>query len=182
MQFFKTPIEGSIIIEPKIFKDSRGYFFESINKRKMKKFSNINFNFVQENESSSSRGVLRGLHYQLIKPQGKLVRVISGSVLDVIVDLRKSSPSFGKYFSIHLSGRNKKQLWIPPGLAHGFLTKSEKAIFTYHTTDYYYPEYERTLLWDDDYLNINWELDGIKPFTSEKDSKGKYFLEADYYD
>ena len=182
MKITRTNINGAFVIEPEIFSDSRGFFFEAYNKKKLNKICNLDLNFVQENQSSSSRDVLRGLHYQIKKPQGKLVRVVAGDVLDVMVDLRKSSETFGKHFSVRLSSENKKQVWIPPGLAHGFLTKSKNAIFIYQTTDYYFPEYEKTILWNDSFLNINWGLDGTQPLVSTKDNKGKFFIEADYYD
>ncbi len=182
MKITKININDALIIEPKVYSDSRGTFYEAWNLNKLKDLCFLDLNFVQENQSSSMFGVLRGLHYQLKKPQGKLVRVAHGSVLDVIVDLRKSSTSFGKYFSIELSGDNKKQLWIPPGLAHGFLTLKNNTEFIYQTTEYYDPHDEHTIFWGDQFLNIDWNLKGTTPLMSNKDMNGNSFLEAKYYD
>lgn len=182
MQVTKTNIDGALVIEPKIFLDSRGSFCEAWNLKKLKDLCFLDLNFVQENQSSSKIGVLRGLHYQLQSPQGKLVRVAHGSVLDVIVDLRKSSPSFGKYFSIELSSDNNKQLWIPPGIAHGFLTLKNNTKFIYQTTEYYDSDDEYTISWNDQSLNIDWKLNGSVPLISDKDISGIPFLEAKYYD
>lgn len=182
MQVTKTNIDGALVIEPKFFLDSRGSFCEAWNLKKLKDLCFLDLNFVQENQSSSKIGVLRGLHYQLQSPQGKLVRVAHGSVLDVIVDLRKSSPSFGKHFSIELSSDNNKQLWIPPGIAHGFLTLKNNTKFIYQTTEYYDPDDEYTISWNDQSLNIDWKLNGSVPLISDKDILGSPFLEAKYYD
>ncbi len=156
------------ILEPKVFGDARGFFFESFNARDFEKAIGISVEFVQDNHSKSARGVLRGLHYQIQHPQGKLVRVVSGEVFDVAVDLRSSSPNFGQWTAIHLSGENHRQLWIPPGFAHGFMVISEFAEFLYKTTDYWYPEHERSLFWNDPTLKITWP-DQIKPLLSAKD-------------
>ena len=167
----RTPIEGVVVIEPKVFGDDRGFFFESFNQRAFDEATGSSFTFVQDNHSRSSRGVLRGLHYQVSQPQGKLVRAVSGSIYDVAVDLREGSPTFGTWFGIELSADNTKQLWIPPGLAHGFLVTSDSADVLYKTTDYYAPEHERTILWSDPTLAIQWPLSG-PPVLSAKDQAG----------
>jgi len=171
MRIIKTKIDNCIIIEPDSFYDSRGFFLESFNYKKYSEVLNISKNFVQDNHSSSKKHVLRGLHYQENKPQGKLVRVVSGEVFDVAVDLRKNSSSYGEHVSVILSGSNKKQFWVPPGFAHGFLVLSEAAEFEYKCTDYYDAKDERCLLWNDSELKIDWPCD--KPLLSEKDSLGK---------
>ena len=178
MNAIETNLKDAYVITNKKFEDDRGFFMESFN---LKEFEKIvgECNFVQDNHSKSSKGVLRGLHYQIEHAQGKLVRCISGSVYDVIVDLRKSSPSFGKWFGIELC-ENNLQLWVPPGFAHGFYTLTDTAEFCYKTTDYYYPEYDRTLLWNDGHLAIEWGID-IDPILSEKDLKGKTFEECEKY-
>ena len=178
MNAIGTNLKDAYVITNKKFEDDRGFFMESFN---LKEFEKIvgECNFVQDNHSKSSKGVLRGLHYQIEHAQGKLVRCISGSVYDVIVDLRKSSPSFGKWFGIELC-ENNLQLWVPPGFAHGFYTLTDTAEFCYKTTDYYYPEYDRTLLWNDGHLAIEWGID-IDPILSEKDLKGKTFEECEKY-
>lgn len=179
MKVIQTNLKDACIIFNEKFKDDRGIFIESFN---LKKIQNIigSINFVQDNYSKSVKGVLRGLHYQVKHSQGKLVRCISGSVYDVIVDLRKSSPTFGKWFGIELSS-NDIQLWIPPGFAHGFYTLTDTAEFFYKTTDYYYPQYDRTLIWNDENLSITWELNG-DPIMSDKDLKGKTFEECEKYE
>jgi dTDP-4-dehydrorhamnose 3,5-epimerase len=182
MQVHKTKIPGVLILEPKIFGDDRGFFLESWNQNTLREHANIDEDFVQDNHSKSSKGVLRGLHYQLEQPQGKLVRVAAGRVLDVVVDIRKSSPTFGQYFSIELNDKNHLQLWAPPGMAHGFVVLSETADFMYKTTDYYAPQYERSILWNDADLDINWHLDKIVPSLSDKDRNGVAFKDAEYYD
>ena len=153
-----TPLEGVMILEPQVFGDDRGFFFESFNADEFAKATGLEMTFVQDNHSKSTKGVLRGLHFQHPKPQGKLVRVSSGEVFDVAVDLRKQSKSFGQWFGLNLSAENKKQLWIPPGLAHGFLVLSENAEFLYKTTDYWHPEFEKSLSWNDPFLSIDWPL------------------------
>ena len=178
MNAIGTNLKDAYIITNKKFEDDRGFFMESFNLKKFEKITGES-NFVQDNHSKSSKGVLRGLHYQIEHPQGKLVRCISGAVYDVIVDLRKSSSSFGKWFGIKLS-ENNLQLWVPPGFAHGFYTLTETAEIVYKTTDYYYPEYDRTLLWNDTNLGIEWGIDG-EPILSQKDLKGKTFEECEKY-
>ena len=165
-----TPLDGVLLLEPKVFGDERGFFFESFNKRDFDQATGLSVQFVQDNHSKSSQGVLRGLHYQIQHPQGKLVRVTAGEVFDVVVDLRSSSATFGRSYGITLSADNKKQLWIPPGFAHGFLVTSESAEFLYKTTDYWYPEFERSLLWSDPALGIEWPIaQGQEPVLAKKD-------------
>lgn len=174
MIIHKTFIEGLLIIEPKVFGDERGYFFESFNKEKFKNLTGIETDFVQDNQSKSQKNVLRGLHFQ--KPpfaQGKLVRVIQGAVLDVAVDIRKNSPTYGKSFSIELSANNKTILWIPKGFAHGFVSLEDNTIFTYKCTDYYNPSSEGCIIWNDKNLNIDWKVEN--PIISEKDKMGVSF-------
>jgi dTDP-4-dehydrorhamnose 3,5-epimerase len=179
MEIVRTQIDGLYVLEPRVFEDHRGFFFESFNGKKFEKEVG-SFNFVQDNHSKSNKGVLRGLHYQIQQPQGKLVRVVSGSVFDVAVDLRKSSETFGSWFGIELSASNKKQLWIPAGFAHGFLTLENNTEFLYKTTDFYFPEHERSILWNDNVLNILWPQ--IEPITvSEKDQLGFSFSQAEVY-
>lgn len=182
MEYTKTEIEGVYIIEPKIFNDTRGYFFEAF---KQKEFEEnvCKINFVQDNESKSSYGVLRGLHYQKGKfSQAKLVRVIKGKVLDVAVDIRKSSPTFGKHVMVELSEDNKRQLFIPRGFAHGFLVLSKEAIFTYKVDNVYAPQSEASIKFNDPDLGIEWPIDSSEVLTSEKDLKGKSFKEADLFE
>ncbi len=182
MEYTKTEIEGVYIIEPKIFNDARGYFFEAF---KQKEFEEnvCKINFVQDNESKSSYGVLRGLHYQKGEfSQAKLVRVIKGKVLDVAVDIRKSSPTFGKHVMVELSEDNKRQLFIPRGFAHGFLVLSKEAIFTYKVDNVYAPQSEASIKFNDPDLGIEWPIDSSEVLTSEKDLKGKSFKEADLFE
>jgi dTDP-4-dehydrorhamnose 3,5-epimerase len=153
-----TPIEGVLVLEPKVFGDARGFFFESFNVRDFAQATGLRREFVQDNHSKSTKGVLRGMHYQVQNPQGKLVRVTQGAVFDVVVDIRRDSKTYGKWFGCELSADNKKQLWIAEGLAHGFLVTSESAEFLYKTTDYYHPEFERSLLWSDADVGIDWPL------------------------
>jgi dTDP-4-dehydrorhamnose 3,5-epimerase len=165
-----TPLDGVLLLEPKVFGDERGFFFESFNQRDFDQATGLSVQFVQDNHSKSSQGVLRGLHYQIQHPQGKLVRVTAGEVFDVVVDLRSSSATFGRSYGITLSADNKKQLWIAPGFAHGFLVTSESAEFLYKTTDYWYPEFERSLLWSDPALGIEWPIaQGQEPVLAKKD-------------
>jgi dTDP-4-dehydrorhamnose 3,5-epimerase len=164
-----TAIPDVLILEPKVFGDSRGFFFESFNQQDFNHVTDLDVHFVQDNHSRSAQGVLRGLHYQVQRPQGKLVRVVRGAVFDVAVDIRNSSPTFGQWVGVELSADNHRQLWIPPGLAHGFLTLTEHAEFLYKTTDYYAPEHERCLAWDDPTLGIVWPLAGAAPTLSAKD-------------
>jgi dTDP-4-dehydrorhamnose 3,5-epimerase len=181
MQIKTTAIPQILIIEPTVFGDERGFFYESFNKKRFAELTGVNREFVQDNHSKSSRGVLRGLHYQIQQPQGKLVRVTSGEVFDVAVDLRKQSPTFGKWSGTILSSANKRELWIPEGFAHGFLVLSENAEFLYKTTDYWAPEFERTILWNDEAIGIDWPLDG-EPLLSNKDKAGKLLINADVFD
>lgn len=167
----QTPLPGVLILEPRVFCDARGYFLESFNLREFRAATGVVTDFVQDNHSLSRLGVLRGLHYQIRQPQGKLVRVITGSVYDVVVDLRRSSPSYGKWMGVELSAENRRQLWIPPGFAHGFVATSDNTEFLYKTTDYWYPEHERTLLWNDPELGIEWPLP-CDPLVAKKDAEG----------
>jgi dTDP-4-dehydrorhamnose 3,5-epimerase len=179
MKVLETPLAGALVIEPKVFADDRGFFLESYNEKTFKEIG-IRDKFVQDNHSYSKRGVLRGLHYQVEKPQGKLVRVVTGEVLDVFVDLRRNSPTFGRWHAVRLSGENRRLVWIPTGFAHGFYVISESAHVLYKSTEFYFPELERTVLWNDPDLNVNWEnLEG--PLLSEKDKKGKRLKEADLF-
>lgn len=180
MKAIETPLPGVLLLEPRVFGDSRGFFLESYNERTMAKFG-IRHRFVQDNHSFSARNVLRGLHYQVKKPQGKLVRVLLGEILDVVVDLRRSSRSFGRSFSARLSGDNKQMIWIPPGFAHGFSVTSDTAHVLYKATDFYAPELERSLLWNDPSLEIDWQLQG-EPILSEKDRKGVPLKSAEAYE
>jgi dTDP-4-dehydrorhamnose 3,5-epimerase len=175
-----TSLPGVFILEPRIFGDERGFFLESYNERVFGTIG-IGERFVQDNHSSSARNVLRGLHYQIRHAQGKLVRVIEGEILDVAVDLRRSSPTFGKWEAVRLSGENKRMLWIPTGFAHGFRVTSESTHVMYKTTDYYSPEHERTLAWNDPDLKIDWELDG-EPIVSAKDQRGMALRDAECFE
>ena len=180
MQIIRTAIPDVLIIEPKVFVDERGFFFESFNQRRFTELTGVSTPFVQDNHSRSANNVLRGLHYQIQQPQGKLVRVTAGEVFDVCVDLRKNSPTFGQSVSVVLSGATHRQLWVPPGFAHGFLVTSDFAEFLYKTTDYYAPEFERSLLWNDPALAIDWPLAGA-PLLSVKDKAGVYLAQADNF-
>lgn len=176
-----TALPDVKIIEPKVFGDARGFFFESFNAREFAEQVRTGVEFVQDNHSRSGKGVLRGLHYQIEHAQGKLVRVVEGEVYDVCVDIRRSSPDFGKWMGVHLSAENHRQLWVPPGFAHGFVVLSESAEFLYKTTDYWFPEHERSLLWCDRQLNIDWPLPGA-PIVAPKDAAGKPLAEAEVYE
>lgn len=180
MKVLSTEIHDALILEPKVFGDARGFFLESYNRRALAEVAGIRAEFVQDNHSRSMRGVLRGLHYQLQQPQGKLVRVASGAVYDVAVDIRRSSPTFGKVACVELSDENQRMFWLPPGLAHGFLVVSATADFLYKTTDYYAPEHERCIAWNDAELAIPWPLDGV-PTLSAKDARGVPFGAAELY-
>ncbi len=180
MRAIPTSILGLLIIEPKVFGDDRGFFYESFNRKKFSELVGQETDFVQDNHSRSVKNVLRGLHYQIQHPQGKLVRVTQGAVLDVVVDIRKNSPTFGRHFAVELSAENKQMLWIPEGFAHGFLVLSETAEFLYKTTNYWFPEHERCLLWNDDALAIDWKL-GDAPVLSAKDALGKKLSEAELF-
>lgn len=176
-----TELPEVLLLEPKVFGDDRGFFFESFNQRDFEQLTGQDIRFVQDNHSRSVRGVLRGLHYQIRHAQGKLVRVTQGEVFDVAVDMRRTSPNFGKSVSMVLSAENKRQLWIPPGFAHGFVVTSETAEFLYKTTDYWYPEHERTLLWRDPALAIQWPLAG-PPQLAAKDAAGQLLKDADTFE
>ncbi len=180
MNISPSAIPDLLVIEPKVFGDDRGFFFESFNQKIWTEKTGLATSFVQDNHSRSAKNVLRGLHYQIVKPQGKLVRVVSGEVFDVAVDIRKDSSTFGKWFGLVLSAENKKQLWVPEGFAHGFLVLSDFAEFLYKTTDYWYPEYERSIVWNDPDLAIDWPVDG-EPVLAPKDRDGKRFMDAEYY-
>jgi dTDP-4-dehydrorhamnose 3,5-epimerase len=179
-----TRLPDVFVLEPGVFGDERGFFFESYNQRVMAELG-IAANFVQDNHSRSSRNVLRGLHYQIEHPQGKLVRVAVGEILDVAVDLRRSSPTFGRWETVRLSGDNKRMLWVPVGFAHGFRVLSDQAHVLYKATDFYSPEHERTLAWNDPDIKIDWELDGdpiMQPIVSAKDQRGRAFREAETFE
>lgn len=181
MNVIPTKIPEVLVFEPKVFGDDRGFFFESFNKQSFEKATGIKTEFVQDNHSRSSKGVLRGLHYQIKQPQGKLVRVTHGEVVDVAVDLRKSSSTFGHWVAVNISAENKRQLWVPQGFAHGFVVLSDTAEFLYKTTDYYAPEFERCIRWNDDALSIDWQYRG-ELLVSEKDANGCSFNEADIFE
>jgi dTDP-4-dehydrorhamnose 3,5-epimerase len=178
MKVTPTAIADVLLIEPKVFGDERGFFFESFNERVFREATGVALPFVQDNHSKSARGVLRGLHYQTQQAQGKLVRVVAGEVFDVAVDIRRDSPTYGQWVGEVLSGDNKRQLWVPPGLAHGFLVLSESAEFLYKTTDYYAPAYERCIAWNDPALAIHWPALDTAPQLSGKDAAGIAFLDA----
>jgi dTDP-4-dehydrorhamnose 3,5-epimerase len=180
MKVTPTALPGVLVIEPRVFSDDRGFFFESWNARALAE-AGIEATFVQDNHSRSRRGVLRGLHYQIQHPQGKLVRTVIGAAFDVVVDLRRSSPTFGRAVGLSLSADNRKMLWVPPGFAHGFLALSETVDFLYKTTDYWHPQHERTLLWNDPALGVDWPLDGA-PILTAKDAAGKPLAQADLFD
>ena len=181
MKVTPLAIADVLLIEPKVFGDARGFFYESFNQRAFNQATGTDHQFVQDNHSRSSKGVLRGLHYQIQHPQGKLVRVTVGRVLDVAVDLRRSSATFGQHVAVELSADNKQMLWVPPGFAHGFVVLSDNAEFLYKTTDYWYPEFERSLAWNDPTVNIAWPLDGVVPALSAKDQLGKLLPDAETF-
>ena len=181
MNVIPTAIPDVLIFEPKVFGDQRGFFFESFNSRIFEQLTGLKREFVQDNHSRSAQNVLRGLHYQVKHPQGKLVRVVSGEVFDVAVDIRRNSPTFGRWVGEVLSAENKRQMWVPEGFAHGFVVLSEMAEFLYKTTDYWYPEYERSIIWNDPRLAIGWPLAG-EPLLAKKDAEGCRFDAAEYYE
>jgi dTDP-4-dehydrorhamnose 3,5-epimerase len=181
MNVVGTPIDDLLVIEPRVFGDSRGFFTESWNRRTFAELTGVAAEFVQDNHSRSGRGVLRGLHYQLRQPQGKLVRVTQGEVFDVAVDVRRASPTFGRWHGVILSGENHRQFWVPAGFAHGFVVLSETADFLYKTTDYYAPEYERCIAWNDPAIGIDWPLAGIEPKLSAKDQAGVSLAQAEVF-
>ena len=182
MKAVATAIADVLIIEPRVFGDARGFFYESFNQQVFNKVTGLDVNFVQDNHSRSAKGVLRGLHYQIEQAQGKLVRVVRGSVFDVAVDLRKTSPTFGRWVGVELSEENNRQMWVPPGFAHGFLTLSDSADFLYKTTDYYAAQFERCIAWDDPVLAIDWPLAGATPSLSAKDQTGVALEQATVYE
>ena len=181
MQALPTSLSGVFILEPKVFGDTRGFFYESFNARRFAELTGVTTPFVQDNHSKSARHVLRGLHYQIRQAQGKLLRAVAGEVLDVAVDIRRSSPTFGQVETVVLSAENKRMLWIPPGFAHGFVVLSESAEFLYKTTDYWAPEHERCILWNDPQLAIDWQLNGATPLLSGKDQAGKLLKDAEVF-
>ena len=181
MKVSASAIPDVLIIEPKVYGDERGFFFESFNQVAFNQATGLTVNFVQDNHSRSAKGVLRGLHYQIQQPQGKLVRVVSGEVLDVAVDVRRKSPTFGKWVSALLTAQSHRQLWIPPGFAHGFVVLSESADFLYKTTDYYAPTFERCIIWNDPTIDIDWQLT-VAPNLSGKDAAGLLLSEAELFD
>ncbi len=178
MNVIPTAIPDVLIIEPKVFGDERGFFFESFNRRQFADLIGRNVDFVQDNHSRSVKNVLRGLHYQIQQPQGKLVRVVQGTVFDVAVDIRRSSPTFGQYAAVELSAENKRMLWVPEGFAHGFVVLSDTAEFLYKTTDYWAPEFERSIAWNDPAIGIQWPIQG-EPSLSAKDQQAKALAEAE---
>ncbi len=180
MKLAATALPEVVLVEPRVFGDDRGFFYESWNSRAFAE-AGLETNFVQDNHSRSARGVLRGLHYQLRQPQGKLVRVVAGAAFDVAVDLRRSSPRFGQWVGVELSAANKRMLWVPPGFAHGFLALQDGTEFLYKCTDFYAPEHERALLWSDPAIGIEWPLEGLEPALSGKDAAGTPLAEAETY-
>ena len=183
MKVIPTELPDVLIVEPKVFGDARGFFFESYNARAFREATGLDLSFVQDNHSRSARGVLRGIHYQLPPfSQGKLVRVVRGRVWDVAVDLRRQSPSFGRWVGMELSEENQRQLWVPPGFGHGFVTLSESADFLYKTTEYYAPSHDRAVRWDDPGLAIGWPLEGLVPQLSAKDEAAPPLSEAELFD
>jgi dTDP-4-dehydrorhamnose 3,5-epimerase len=181
IKVIETSLSGVVIIEPKVFGDARGFFYESFNAREFAKKTGVDVDFVQDNHSRSLKGVLRGMHYQIQHAQGKLVRVVAGEVFDVVVDMRRSSPTFGKWVGVYLSAENRRQLWVPPGFAHGFCVTSDSAEFLYKTTDYWFPEHERSLLWSDPALGIEWPLEG-EPVVAAKDAAGRLLVDAETFE
>lgn len=181
-QATSTPIDGVLVLEPKVFGDARGFFFESFNEREFEQATGLKRHFVQDNHSKSAKGVLRGMHYQVPHAQGKLVRVVQGVVFDAVVDIRADSKTFGQWFGLELSAENKKQLWVPEGLAHGFLVTSDSAEFVYKTTDYYHPEFERSLLWNDPLVGIEWPLSMLNepPLLAAKDVSALTFVQSGF--
>ena len=183
MKAIPTAIADVLILEPSVFGDSRGFFLESFNRKAFGAITGLDVDFVQDNHSRSARGILRGLHYQIRRPQGKLVRVVRGAVFDVSVDLRRSSPTFGQWVGVELTEDNHRQLWVPPGFAHGFYVLSDLADFLYKTTDYYFPEHERSLSWNDPAIAISWPLEqGTEPVVSEKDKNAAKLAQAEVFE
>jgi dTDP-4-dehydrorhamnose 3,5-epimerase len=183
MNVISTSISEVLIIEPKVFGDNRGFFFESFNQKNFSQATGLDVNFVQDNHSRSIRGVLRGLHYQVRHPQGKLVRVVRGEVFDVAVDIRKSSPTFGRWVGVELTESNNRQLWVPPGFAHGFYVLSSSADFLYKTTEYYFPDLDRSVLWNDLALAVSWPIQAhVAPIISAKDKNAPKLIDAELFD
>jgi dTDP-4-dehydrorhamnose 3,5-epimerase len=182
MKVIATALPEVLILEPRVFADERGFFMESWNARTFREATGVDATFVQDNHSYSKRNVLRGIHYQVVKPQGKLVRVSQGSVLDVAVDLRRSSPRFGRWVGVELSAHNKLQMWIPPGFGHAFFVRSDSADFQYKTTEYWIAEHDRTLLWSDPALAIDWPLGGVMPIVAAKDAAAPTLAAAEVFD
>jgi dTDP-4-dehydrorhamnose 3,5-epimerase len=180
MKAIPTEIPDVVILEPKVFGDERGFFYESYNRRAFREATGLDPDFVQDNHSKSARNVLRGLHYQVRQAQGKLVRVVAGEVFDVVVDLRRSSPTFGRWEGVTLSAANRRMLWVPEGFAHGFVVTSDSAEFLYKTTDYYAPEHERSLLWNDTAIGIAWPIEGT-PLLKPNDANGKRLADAETF-
>ena len=181
MKVVATSIPDVLVVEPDCFGDQRGFFMETFNEREFQRLTGLRPHFVQDNHSRSAGPVLRGLHYQILQPQGKLVRVVSGEVFDVAVDIRRWSPTFGRWVGLSLSAENHRQIWIPPGFAHGFLVQSESADFLYKTTDYWAPEQERCIAWNDPDIGVEWPIEG-QPIVSDKDAKGVRFKAAEVYE
>ena len=181
MQVVKTAIPGLLILEPKVFGDGRGFFFESFNQQTFQNLTGVEAQFVQDNHSKSSANVLRGLHYQIQQAQGKLVRVTAGEVFDVVVDIRRQSATFGKWVGVLLSAENKRQLWVPPGFAHGFVVLKDNTEFLYKTTDYYAPQHERCIRWDDPAIGIEWPI-AQQPILSGKDQQGMQLTQAEVFE
>lgn len=183
MNVISTSISEVLVIEPKVFGDSRGFFFESFNQKNFNQATGLDVKFVQDNHSRSVKGVLRGLHYQIRQPQGKLVRVVRGQVFDVAVDIRRSSPTFGQWVGVELTEDNYRQLWVPPGFAHGFYVLSDTADFLYKTTDYYFPDLERSLLWNDPAIAVSWPIEAaVSPIISAKDKIAPKLADAELFD
>jgi dTDP-4-dehydrorhamnose 3,5-epimerase len=180
MKVTPTAIPEVLVLEPQVYGDQRGFFFESFNARRFEELTGQRVNFVQDNHSKSAKGVLRGLHYQISQPQGKLVRVTAGAVFDVVLDLRAASPFFGRWVGVELSAQNRRQIWVPPGFAHGFVVTSDSAECLYKNTDYWAPEHERSILWSDPALAIDWPLSG-EPIVSAKDSRGTLLADAEVF-
>ena len=180
MNVIATPLQGLLLLDPRVFGDDRGFFYESFNARQFAEATGVDTPFVQDNHSRSRKGVLRGMHYQIQQAQGKLVRVTDGAVFDVAVDIRKSSPTFGQWYGTVLSAENKRQMWIPPGFAHGFVVTSDNAEFLYKTTDYWAPEHERAILWNDPAIGIEWPLD-TPPMLSHKDQAAALLAAAEVF-
>lgn len=182
MKVIPTALPEVLILEPRVFEDERGFFMESWNAKTFREATGLDVQFVQDNHSRSKKNVLRGIHYQVVKPQGKLVRVVSGAVLDVVVDLRRSSPRFGRWLGVELSADNKRQLWVPPGFGHAFLVRTEVADFLYKTTEYWIQEFDRSIVWNDPSLAIDWGLKGENPLIASKDAAAKRLQDAEVFE